>query len=212
MIIQLILKDLRVFWKSILFLALLCLIVNSAFFLLISESWTNFAAMGISQVSFVTGFYLVSEKIHHGEILCCSLPVTRSGIVRAKYLSSLFIAAAGIIIWFFITPGLMTGDLSMSGQFFGPVSWIFFLYLVLFISIFIPCTLLINKVWVLINGSIFLAFIFLSFLSLALPDYPLAIPNSSGIISYIIPITILVFGVFSGSLLLASNMYNQKEF
>jgi ABC-type transport system involved in multi-copper enzyme maturation permease subunit len=165
MMLNLLLKDLRAFGKSLLKITVLSLIVITLFIFLHEGSWFIYIVMAAGQISFVIGYYLMSEKIHRGEILICSLPVTRKTIIRAKYLVALLIVIGGITLWFLYACLLnfIFTDLPGNFQLFTNPIVIFSIlfYFSFFISAFVPIVTIFDKIWALTNLSILFAAIFI---------------------------------------------------
>ena len=161
----LLLKDARAFGKSLLKITVLSLIVITLFVFLNEGSWFIYIVMAAGQISFVIGFYLMSEKMHQGELLICSLPVTRTMIIRGKYLAALLIAIGGMALWFLYACLLIFIFTDLPGNFhlFTNPMVIFFIlfYFSFFISAFVPIVTVFDKIWVLTNLSIFFAAIFI---------------------------------------------------
>lgn len=67
MMLTLLLKDLRAFGRSLLKVTVLCLIVITLFVFLNEGSWFIYIVMAAGQISFVIGYYLMSEKMHRGD-------------------------------------------------------------------------------------------------------------------------------------------------
>ena len=161
----LLLKDARAFGKSLLKITVLSLIVITLFVFLNEGSWFIYIVMAAGQISFVIGFYLMSEKMHQGELLICSLPVTRTAIMRGKYLAALFIAIGGMALWFLYACLLNFIFTDLPGNFHlftNPmVIFSILFYFSFFISAFVPIVTIFDKIWVLTNLSILFAAIFI---------------------------------------------------
>ena len=100
MLFNMMMKDVKAFGKSILKITVLSLIVNTLFSFFNEHSWFIYIVMAAGQISFIIGYYFMGEKMRRGEMLICSLPVTRTAIIRGKYLAASLIAIAGMILWF----------------------------------------------------------------------------------------------------------------
>ncbi len=165
MMLTLLLKDLRAFGRSLLKITVLCLIVITLFIFLNEGSWFIYIVMAAGQISFVIGYYLMSEKMHRGEPLICSLPVTRTVIMRAKYLGALLIAIGGMTLWFLYACLLNFVFTDLPGNFHlftNPmVIFSILFYFSFFISAFIPLVTIFDKIWLLTNLSILFAAIFI---------------------------------------------------
>jgi len=163
--LTLMLKDLRAFGRSLLKIAVLCLIVITLFVILNEGSWFIYIVMAAGQISFVIGYYLMGEKMHRGEPLICSLPVSRTAIMRAKYLAASLIAIGGMTLWFLYACLLNSifNNLPDNFQLFtNPMVIIVILfYFSFFISAFVPIVTIFDKIWLLTNLSILFAAIFI---------------------------------------------------
>ena len=154
MITKLLLKDLKVFGRNILLFSLFWLIISDVMISLGEDSWRPYIFIGMVQISIIIGYYAVFDKIRKGEVLIGSLPTTRTLIVISRYLSTLSIAALGILVWFINAYVLKGISDSTPGDFcvhFRPYSLFFVTaYLALFISIFMPVVIKYSKLWALI--------------------------------------------------------------
>ncbi|MBN2091822.1 ABC-2 transporter permease [candidate division KSB1 bacterium] len=154
MILKLLAKDVKIFWKNIIIFILTCLILNDLMITLGEDSWRPYIFIGMIQISILIGYYAVFDKIRNGEILIGSLPITRNSIIRARYLSALSIALLGVFLWLINALILESTAINTPGDFdpnFGPYSFFFVsAYLVIFISIFIPVTIKYSKLWALV--------------------------------------------------------------
>lgn len=154
MITKLLFKDLKVFGRNILLFTLFWLIISDVMISLGEDSWRPYIFIGMVQISIIIGYYAVFDKLRKGEILIGSLPTTRTSIVISRYLSTLSLAALGILVWFINAYVLKAISDSTPGDFyvhFRPYSFFFVTaYLALFISIFIPVVIKYSKLWALI--------------------------------------------------------------
>jgi len=165
MILNLMIKDGRAFGKSILKITVLSLMVNTLFSFFNEHSWFIYIVMAAGQISFIIGYYLMGEKMRRGEILICSLPITRTTIIRGKYLAASLIAIGGMILWFLYACllNLIFTDTPDDFHLFTNPMVIFFVlfYFSFFISAFVPIVTIFDKIWALTNLSIFFAAIFI---------------------------------------------------
>jgi len=104
MVVRLILKDIyayknTIFLRIILLWLLFGVLVIYRYFPWELSPITMHASMTVAIASTLFSFF---DKNRKTEILTSSLPVTRSMIVRARYLTSLLIASVGILLWLFI--------------------------------------------------------------------------------------------------------------
>lgn len=153
MITKLLLKDLKVFGRNILLFTLFWLIISDVMISLNEDSWRPYIFIGMVQISIIIGYYAVFDKLRKGEVLIGSLPTTRTSIVLSRYLSTLSIAALGILVWFINAYILESVSASTPDDFylnFRPASFFFVTtYLLFFISIFIPVIIKYSKIWAL---------------------------------------------------------------
>jgi len=165
MMLNLMIKDVRTFGKSILIIAVLSLIVNTLFSFFNERAWFIYIVMSAGQISFIIGYYLMGEKMRRGEILLCSLPITRRTIIRGKYLAASLIAIVGMILWFLYACLLNLIFIDAPGDFhlFTNPIVIFFVifYFSFFISLFFPIVTIFDKIWALTNLSIVFAALFI---------------------------------------------------
>lgn len=154
MIAKLLLKDLKVFGRNILLFTLCWLIISDVMITLGEDSWRPYIFIGMVQISIIIGYYAVFDKLRKGEILIGSLPTTRTSIVISRYISTISIAALGILVWAINAYILKEISDSTPGDFYlivRPYSFFFVTaYLALFISIFIPVVIKYSKLWALI--------------------------------------------------------------
>jgi hypothetical protein len=165
MILNLIMKDVKAFGKSILKITVLSLIVNTLFSFFNEHSWFIYIVMAAGQISFIIGYYLMGEKMRRGEILICSLPITRVTIIRGKYLVATLITIGGMTLWFLYACLLNSISTDTPGDFHlftNPIVIFFTLfYFSFFISVFFPIVTIFDKIWALTNLSILFAAIFI---------------------------------------------------
>ena len=98
MILKFIIKDLKAYKKLIVGGYFAHLLMGSMFTFRYYP-WHVYAMYGYLAISFISSFYLFSEKKRTAEILTVTLPGNRSTIVMARYLTSIIIAVLGIILW-----------------------------------------------------------------------------------------------------------------
>ncbi len=99
MIFKLITKDLRVYQETtFLRILILCLFI-STIFILRYYSWDAYMMHAAMTIVFAASAFTFREKSHNIELMTCSLPVTRTAIVIARYLTSIIITIAVVIIW-----------------------------------------------------------------------------------------------------------------
>jgi hypothetical protein len=98
MILKFIIKDIKAY-KKLIFGGFFAHLILGSVFTFRYYPWHVYAMYGYLVISFVSSFYLFSEKKRPIEILSNSLPGTRSTIVIARYSASVIIAVFGIILW-----------------------------------------------------------------------------------------------------------------
>lgn len=114
MIIKFIIKDFKAY-KKLIFGGYFAHLLMGSIFTFRYYPWHVYTMYGYLVIAFISSFYLFSEKKRAAEILTVTLPGTRSTIVMARYLTSIFIAVLGIFLWLinayiseFIFPNSMT--------------------------------------------------------------------------------------------------------
>lgn len=162
---SLIIKDMRAFGKSILIITVLSLIVITLFSFFNERSWFIYIVMSAGQISFIIGYYLMCEKMRRGEMLLCSLPITRPTIIREKYLAASLIAIGGMMLWFLyacLLNSIFTNPPADFHLFTTPIVIFFVIfYFSFFISLFFPIVTVFDKIWALTNLSIVFAALFI---------------------------------------------------
>lgn len=98
MILRLILKDLIAYRKTII-LYFLGVIIIGNIFIFRYYPWHVYMMYGYLALVCISTFYSFIEKNRSAEILTCSLPLTRSSIVKARYLVSAILTIGGLLIW-----------------------------------------------------------------------------------------------------------------
>lgn len=98
MILRLILKDLIAYRKTII-LYFLGVIIIGNIFIFRYYPWHVYMMYGCLALVSISTFYSFIEKNRSTEILTCSLPLTRSSIVKARYLVSAIMTIGGLLIW-----------------------------------------------------------------------------------------------------------------
>jgi len=216
MIRNLIMKDVKAFGKSILKITVLSLIVNMLFSFFNEHSWFIYIVMAAGQISFIIGYYLMGEKMRRGEILICSLPVTRTTIIRGKYLAASLIAIGGMTLWFLyvcILNSIFTDTPGDFHLFTNPIVIFFILfYFSFFISVFFPIVTIFDKIWALTNLSIFFAAIFIVPFSLCYETRGLLLSEfKPGNIFFISLLTIIMIILPWLSIFLSSRLFKRRE-
>lgn len=216
MLTKMVLKDLRAFGRSLLIIAGLSLMVNTIFSFFDTQSWINYLMMSAGQISFIIGYFLTNEKMHHGELLICSLPVSRQTIIHGKYLTAMLLTLLGMGLWFLYAWVLHSIFIQMPDDFhlFSKpmvLFWIIF-YFSFFISIFIPLVTIMDKIWALTNLSILFAAIFIvafSFLYKTSNWLQTELNTSAfGFVGLLMVIMIILIGL---SIQLSNRLFQRRE-
>ena len=100
MIAKLILKDIKGYWRFIVFTIFLPGIAWSLLLFLPYFHWSGYVLFCSMAIFAGISYFSFSEKKQHIEILTCSLPVTRTAIVLSRYLLALIITFVGIILYY----------------------------------------------------------------------------------------------------------------
>ena len=216
MILNLMIKDVRAFGKTTLKLTVLSLTVISLFSFISEHSWFIYKIMAAGQISFLIGFYLMSEKMHRGELLICSLPVTRKTIIRGKYLAAALMALGGMVLWFLFAYLFNSIFTNTPGDFhlFTNLIIIFFIlfYFSFFISVFVPLVTIFDKIWALTNLSIFFAAVFIVPFSLYIENRELLLAEfKSGNILIISLLTVIMIILPWLSITLSNRLFYRRE-
>jgi hypothetical protein len=98
MVLRLILKDLMAYRKTII-VYFLGVIILGNIFIFRYYPWHVYMMYGYLALAFISTYYSFSEKNRNTEVLTCSLPVTRSSIVKARYLVSAILTIGGLLLW-----------------------------------------------------------------------------------------------------------------
>jgi hypothetical protein len=151
MLQNLIHKDLKAFGKQISIATFFFLIMNNFFVHFDNNTWEPYFLISVGQISYIIAFYTILEKMKKGEFLICSLPITRTAIVLARFLTCTIIVVAGLFLIYF--NAFLINIFSNStpdnlGVFISPyVFFIFLSYFSLFVSIFIPIITYFKTFW-----------------------------------------------------------------
>jgi hypothetical protein len=121
------------------------------FFIFHENSWGPFIRIGSGQIAFIIGLYAILEKFRNGDLLMLSLPVSRSHILLSRYATSVLIGIAGIIVLFVNAHilDMISEDVPRDlQQFSGPMVFLFIIFfLIVFISLYIPVVVRIDRIW-----------------------------------------------------------------
>jgi hypothetical protein len=99
-IANLILKDIRGYWRFVLLTIFLPGIAWSLLLFFPYFRWSGYVGFCSMAIFAAISYFSFSEKKQHIEILTCSLPVTRTAIVLSRYLLALIITFIGIILYY----------------------------------------------------------------------------------------------------------------
>jgi hypothetical protein len=99
MIRKLILKDLTAYRKNII-LNFLAFMILGNIFIFRYYPWHVYMMYGYLGLVFISTFFSFTEINKNTEVLTCSLPVSRSRIVIARYLTSAFLMFGGLSLWY----------------------------------------------------------------------------------------------------------------
>jgi len=216
MLLNLIIKDIRAYSKSIFKLTVLSLIVVTLFSFFNEHSWFIYIVMSAGQISFIIGYYLMGEKMRQGEILICSLPVSRTAIIRGKYLAASLIAIGGMMLWFlyaFLLNSIFTNTPGDFHLFTNPIIIFFILfYFSFFISVFLPIVTIFDKIWALTNLSIVFAALFIVPFSLFYETRGMFFSEfKAGNILYISLFTVIMIILPWLSIALSNRLFKKRE-
>jgi hypothetical protein len=98
MILKLILLDIKVHKNLIFYKIMLAWLIGGAFIYRF-YTWDAYMFHTCMTLAAAAIFYFIAGKKGNSEILIISLPVTRTAIVVAKYLTSAVIIVLGLIVW-----------------------------------------------------------------------------------------------------------------
>lgn len=128
------------------------------------DSWRPFIFIGCVQVSTVILFFLLYEKLRKYDKILLSLPVTKNHYLLSKYAGSLILAVFGSVLWYLAASYIYSTFDSVPADFYKynnlktiSVMAVFFS---LFISLFVPLTIKIKQVFILIIPLILIAYIY----------------------------------------------------
>jgi hypothetical protein len=213
MLLNLILKDLRIYKLTIFVKTLLLWFTFSTIFFFRLLPFENYTMHACLTIMFAASFFSFSGKSRKTEMLTCSLPVTRTNVVAARYLTTLCITISGIIIWlcFAYTGDMIFADsLTSIGDIFRlKIILLILFFVALHASVFLPFLFKFD-----LFGSI-TAFIMAAIISLTLTVY-LFKPDSRQFTYHIgiedmifIPFTLLVILHFS--FILSTWLYKKRD-
>ena len=215
MILNLIIKDIKVYWKTISTWYLFWLVMNSSIITTIdNETWIPYISIGCIQISIAIGIYFFKDRTSKGEILICSLPVLRHTIIRAKYITSGGIALVGLVVWLLNAVMLNSVFITTPHDFYlfhSPyVLLIVILYFTVFISVFLPLAAGYLKSWKVVVILLIGAFFFVKafrFVAPRIHDFTI----EPGSVLFVITAILIVIAAPYISLNLSVKMYNSID-
>lgn len=153
MILNLVLKDIKVHWKTIFIWYLFWLVMDSLIITTIdNESWIPYISIGCVQISLLIGIYFFQERMSKRELFTGSLPVTRQAIIHSKYITSACIALTGLMLGYLNATALNTIFKSAPPDYYlfqSPyVILIVMLYFSLLVSLFLPIAACYSGIWI----------------------------------------------------------------
>lgn len=217
MIFKLVYKDLLAYKKLIagIFLAHMLL---AGVFTFRYYPWNIYVMYGYLIISFAGSFIYFSEKKSRvlGETLTCSLPVTRSSIVAAKYLTSAIITVIGIILWFlnaYIFDLIYTNAVTNFYQIAYPkVLFMALFFISIHMSIFLPAVfsfrifgMVLTYVIALLAAVIPIPLLFYPYKNSYIPYF---VAEDFLLITVLIILMVLVLFI---SVILSVKLYNKRE-
>lgn len=217
MILKLVLKDIKVSWKTLMWWMLMSLMMSIFFIAVLESSWKMYVLIAPGQISFIIGVYAAQEKYRRGELLTCSLPVLRSSVVFSRYITAAVIAVIGIIIWslnayvlhsvFASTPG----DFQLlAGNLFVLVIAVF--YIVIFISLFLSIVNVFNAIWIFMNLSVGCLLVITLAIILIHPSLDSYYRGSKIVdLPYLIILTLIAVTFFCMSIMLSQKLFNKRD-
>jgi len=217
MILKLILKDIKMSWRTLLIWTLLCLLWSAFLIAILQDSWKMYISIAPLQISFIIGAYAVKEKSSKGEMLTCSLPVLRSSIIISRYVTAAIIAVIGIIIWSlnaWILHSVLTSTPDdfqfLIGNFFVFVLAIFFM--IIFVSIFLPLLNVFNASWVFMNlmiGCFIVIYLAIFLIHPSIDSYFRGIKVVD--LPYFLVMALIATAFFFTSIFLSQKMFQKKD-
>lgn len=141
MILKLILKDLTAYRKSM-FLNFSAFMIMGNIFIFRYYPWHVYMMYGYLGFVFISTFFSFTEINKNTEVLTCSLPVNRSRIVIARYLTSAVLMFGGLALWYlngFVAGAIYTDavtDFNQAAHF--KVLFMAVFFILLQTSVFLP--------------------------------------------------------------------------
>ncbi len=99
MIFKLILKDLKANYSSIFLRSFLPALIAGSVFVYRYYPWHVYMMYGYLMLTFASSIYLFTESKPANEVKTLTLPVNRTAIVLAKYVTSILIILVGLSAW-----------------------------------------------------------------------------------------------------------------
>lgn len=158
MILKLILKDIRGYWRFVVLTIFLPGIAWSLLLFLPYYHWSGYVLFCSFAIFAGISYFSFSEKKQHLEILTCSLPVTRTAIVLSRYLLALTITFVGIILYYataYIADLIYTHSVTTFSQINHPKVLLMSLFFISIISsIFLPGIFSLKIIGMIFNFAI----------------------------------------------------------
>ena len=215
MIFKLVYKDLLAYKKLIAGIFLSHMLLAGVFTFRYYQ-WNIYVMYGYLIISFAGSFICFSEKKQNTETLTCSLPVTRSSIVAAKYLTSAIIAATGIFLWFlnaYIFDLIYTDAVTNFYQITYPkVLFMALFFLSINMSIFLPAVFRLRLLGLILTYSISLTIAVLTIPLIFYPYKSSYIPHFAAEDFFLISVLSVIMIILPIiSLLLSLRIYNRQD-
>lgn len=141
MIPKLIIKDFKAYSSTIFLRILLPMLLGSIFVIQLYR-WDVYLMFSCMYLCMASSGFLFTEKKKETEILMCSLPVTRSAIVTARYLISGLISILAIVLFYanaYVADFLYTDPATQFWQISNfKVLFLVLFFLAIFMSIYLP--------------------------------------------------------------------------
>lgn len=141
MILKLMIKDFKAYSSTIFLRILLPMLLGSIFVIQLYR-WDVYLMFSCMYLCLASSGFLFTEKKKETEILTCSLPVTRSAIVTARYLISGLISILAIVLFYanaYVADFLYTDPATQFWQISNfKVLFLVLFFLAIFMSIYLP--------------------------------------------------------------------------
>lgn len=217
MILKLVLKDIKMSWRTLLVWTILCLLWSAFFIVILQDSWRMYISLAPLQISFIIGVYAVKEKTSKGEVLTCSLPVLRSSIIISRYVTAAVIAVIGIFIWS-LNAWILHTLFSSSPDDFQFLIGNLFVFIIaifvitIFVSVFMPILNVFNAPWVFMNLMIGCFIVIYLAIILVHPSIDAYYRGTKVVdLSYLIIVTLIAATFLFVSIILSQKMFLSKD-